>query len=66
MVLVFGELNEAQICKMPKEDSHHENEIVMSFNSLNLFEPIEHTKDYHIRNPIEKIFLFESEDEKIM
>ena len=31
---------------------------------MNVFKPNEHTEDYHIRKPNDKIFLFEVEDEK--
>ena len=59
MVLISGDLNKAQIYKMPYRDCpHHETEIVMSFNYLNAFEP----NDYHIRKPNDEIFLFEIED----
>ena len=37
---------------------------VMSFGYLNVFKPIEHTKDYHIRKPNDENFLFEIEDKK--
>ena len=38
LVLIFSDLNKAQIYKMPyKGSSHHEIEILMSFNYLNLF-----------------------------
>ena len=40
MVLLFSALNKAQIYKMPHRDSpHHEIEILMSFDYLNVFKP---------------------------
>ena len=52
MVLLFSDLNKGQIDKMPYRDSpHHEIEILMSFDYLNVFEPNEHTEYYHIRKP---------------
>ena len=43
-VLIFSDLNKAQVYKMPYRDSpQHEIEIVMSFNYLNLLRPNEHT-----------------------
>ena len=48
---------------MPSRDSaHHEIEILMRFNYLNIFIPNEHTGEYCIRKPNDKNFLFESED----
>ena len=65
LILIFGDLNKAQIYKMPYRGSpHHEIEIVMSFIFLNLFKPDEHTEDYYIRGPNDKNFLFEIEDKK--
>ena len=50
---------------MPYRDSsHHELEIPMRFNFLNLFKPNEQAEDYHIRKPNGKNFRFEIEDEK--
>ena len=44
MILVFNDLNKAQIYKMQYRDSpHHEIERLMSFNYLTLFKPNEHT-----------------------
>ena len=64
-VLIFSELNKTQIYKMLYRDSpHHEIEIVMSFNYLNLFKPNEHTENYHIRKPNDETFLFEIGDNK--
>ena len=63
MVLLFIDLNKAQIYKMPYRDSpHHENEILMSFDYLRLFRPNEHSEDYHIRKPNDENFLFKVED----
>ena len=65
LVLIFSNLNKAQIYKMPYRDStHHEIEVVMSFNSLNLFELNKDTEDYHKRGPNDKSFLFEIEDKR--
>ena len=48
---------------MPYRDSpHHEIEILMSFNNLNLFKQSEHIEDHHIRKPNDKKFQFEVED----
>ena len=55
MVLLFSNLNKSQIHKMPYRDSpHHEIDILMSFDYLNVFEPNKHTED----------FLFEIGDKK--
>ena len=52
MVLIFSDLNKAQIYKIPFRDSpHHEIEIIMSSNYLNVFKPNENTEDYHTRKP---------------
>ena len=65
MVLIFTDLNKAQIYKIPFRDSpHHEIEILMSFDYLHLFRPNEHTEDYHIRKPNNANFLFKIEDKK--
>ena len=57
LVLIFSDLNKAQIYKMPYRDSpHHEIEILMSFDYLNVFGPDEDNKDGN--------FLFEVEDKK--
>ena len=38
LILIFTDLNKAQIYKMPHRDSpHHENEMLTSFNYLNVF-----------------------------
>ena len=67
LVSFFSQLNKNQIYKIQYRDSpHHEIEIFESFNYLNLFEPNEHTEDYHIKKPDDKKFLFEIEDEKIV
>ena len=50
---------------MPYRDSpHHEIEMLMSFDYLNLFRPKEHTEDYHIRKPNNANFLFKIEDKQ--
>ena len=60
LVLNFNDLNKAQVYKMPKRNSpHQEVEIVMSFEYLNVFTPNEHTEAYHIRKPNDEIFPFE-------
>ena len=41
---------------------HHEIEILVSFNYLNVFEPNEHKGCYHIRKPNHKIVLFQVKD----
>ena len=65
MVLLFSDLSKAQIYKMPFRDNpHHEIEILLSFDYLNVFKPNEHTADYHIRKPNDKNFLFKIEDKK--
>ena len=65
MVLPFSDLNKAQIYKMPHRDSpHHEIEILMSFDYLNVFKSNEHTEDNHIRKPNNEFFLFKIEDKK--
>ena len=65
MVLLFTDLNKAQIYKIPYRDSpHHELEILMSFDYLHLFRPNEHREDYHIRKPNDENFLFKIEDKK--
>ena len=65
MVLLFSDLNKAQIYKLPYWDSpHHEIEILMSFHYLNVFRPNEHTENYHIRKPKNENFLFEIGEKK--
>ena len=65
-VLLFTDLNKAQIYKMPYRDSpHHEIEILMSFDYLHLFRPNEQIEDYYIRKPNNENFLFKIEDKKI-
>ena len=65
MVLIFSDLNKAQINKMPNRNSpHHEIEILISFDYLHLFRPNEHTEDYHIRKPNIENFLFKIGDKK--
>ena len=65
MVTLFTDLNKAQIYKLPYWDSpHHDMEILMSFDYLNVFRPNEHTEDYHIRKPNNENFLFGIGDKK--
>ena len=65
MVLIFSVLNKAQIYKTPNRDSPHlEIEIRMSPIYMSLGKPNEHTEDYHIRKPKDKIFLLEIEEKK--
>ena len=66
MVLIFSDLNKAQSYKMPcRVGSRDELDMVMSFSYLNVFNPNEHTEDYHVRKPTDENFLFEIEDKKI-
>ena len=72
LVLIFSDLNKAQIYKMRYRDSpHHEIEILMSFDYLNVFGPDENNKDgnflFEIENKKyvhvgEKLFSFETND----
>ena len=65
VVLIFTDLKKAQIYKIPYRDSpHREIEILMSFDYLHLFRPIEHGVDYDIRKPNDENFLFKIEDKK--
>ena len=65
MVLLFSDLNKAQIYKMPYRDSpHHEIEILMSFDYLKLYKPNDHSPEYHIRKANDENFLFKIEDKK--
>ena len=49
MVSLFSDLNKAQIYKMSYRDSpHHENEILMSFDYLNVFKLNKDTEDFLI------------------
>ena len=46
MVLIFSDLNKAQIYKMLYRDSPlHEIELLMSFGYLNVINPNEHTEE---------------------
>ena len=70
MVLLFNDLNKAQIYKMPYRDSpHHEIEKLMSFDYLNVFQPNKLTEDFLIeigdKKDIyvgEKVINFETND----
>ena len=60
LVLIFSDLNKAQIYKMPYRDSPlHEVEILMSFIYLNLFKPNKRKEEYHIRKSNDENFLFD-------
>ena len=62
---MFSDLNKAQVYKMQcRVSSHNEIEILMSFDYLNVFKPIEHTEDYHVRKPNDENFLLENEAKK--
>ena len=63
LVLIFSDLNKAQVYKMPfRVISNEEIKIVMSFDYLNVFKPSDYTEDYHITKPGDEKFLFEIED----
>ena len=63
--MIFSDLSEAQIYKIPCRGSpHHEIEKSMSFTYSNLFEINEHREDYHITKPNGKTFTSEIEDRK--
>ena len=65
MVLIFSDFNKAQIYKIPdRESTHHEIEIPMSFDYLNVFKPNEHTENYHIKKSYDENFLFEIGEKK--
>ena len=64
-VLIFSDLNKAQIQKLLYRNSpYQEIERVMSFDYLNVFKRNEHTEDYHIRKTNDENFLFEIGDKK--
>ena len=48
-----------------RDNPHHEIEMVISFDYLNVFKPNEHTEDYHIWKPNNENFLFEIEVKKM-
>ena len=57
MVLIFGDLNKAQIYKLPyRNSSHQEIELLTNFDYLHVFRPDENNKDGN--------FLFEIEEKK--
>ena len=63
LILIFSDLNRAQIFKMPYNDSSHNRiEMVMSFNYSCLFKPNGHKEDYHTRKPNNENPVFEIED----
>ena len=65
MVLLFSNLNKAQIYKMPYRDSpYHEYEFVISFNYTKLFKPNDQKEDYQTTN--DEIFLFEMGNKKFI
>ena len=65
LVLFFSDLNKTQIYKRPYSDSpYQENEIVMSFNYLNVFKPNEYKEDSAFRKQNNEHFLFETGDKK--
>ena len=67
MVLLFTDLNKAQIYKMPYRDSpHHEIEKLMSFDYLHLFRPNEHSEENHTRKPNNENFLFKIGDKNFI
>ena len=66
MVLIFVDLNKAQVYKMPYRDSsQHEIEIPMSFIYSNSLKPNEHREYCHIRKANHEIFPFEIGIKKI-
>ena len=66
MVLIFTDLKKAQIYKIPYRNSPlQEIEILMSFDYLHLFRPIEHCEDYHLRKQIDENFLSKIEEKEI-
>ena len=67
MVLMFSDLNKAQIYKMLcKISSHDKIEILMNFKFLNVFKTNEYTEYYHVRKPNDENFLLEIEDKKLI
>ena len=67
MVLIFTDLKKAQIYKIPYRNSpHHEIEILMSFDYLNLFRPNEDGPDYHIKTPNVENFFLKTEVKKFI
>ena len=65
LIIIFIDINEAQIYGKPLRDiPHHEIETFMTLNYPNLFGPIEHTEDLYNRGPNDKNFPIEIEDKK--
>ena len=66
MVLIFSDVKK-KIYKIPYRDSpHNEVETLMDFDYLNVFKPIKHTEEYHIRKPNNENFLFKNADKKLV
>ena len=67
LVLIFSNLNKAQIYKMPYRGSpYHDFEKVMIYICSNVFKPIEHKEDYVITKPNNENFPFEIGDKKFI
>ena len=65
MVLIFSNSNKTQVYKMPcRKGPHHETEILMNPNYLNLLKPNEHPEDFYNRRLNDKKLLLEIEHEK--
>ena len=64
-VLIFTDLKEAQIYKLPYTDSpHHEIEMVIKFNYQHLFKPFDFYEKTHARIVTDENFLFKIEEKK--
>ena len=65
MILIFTDLKNAQIYKMPFRDSpHQEIEMVTKFDYQHLFKPVEFDEKTHTRRETNENFLFKIEDKK--
>ena len=65
MVLIFTDLKQAQIYKIPYRKSHHQEiELVMKFDYQHLFKPFDLDKETHARIETDANFLFKIEDKK--
>ena len=63
MVLIFSDLNKAQIYKMPyRKCPQNEIETLMSLDCLTLFRPNQDVEGYHFGKPHDANFLVEVED----